>query len=223
MKTFDQRLLKDRLEESGINLSEDQFGKFQQYHDLLLNWSKRTNLISRSDEARIVENHFLESLSVLTALDLKRGSTILDIGSGGGFPGIPVGITRKDLNIYLLESKRLKTLFLREVATELKTDNISIVQSRCESPEIKHKFASRFDYVFSRAVGNLDIVYGWVESLLKNDGYYIAWKGGDVDSEIRELESKFKSIKINIIEMDKSFVSAVKGRFFVIIKKADLI
>ncbi len=207
------------LSNSGISLSDVHVRQFQRYIDLILDWNKRINLISRKDESTIVENHILESLAFLLSFEISPGSKIVDIGSGAGFPSLPISLIRGDANFLLVESKRLKALFLKEVVSQLKLKNVVVLHGRVES--ISAQQVDEFDFALSRAVASLEVVYGWVEKILRPNGYYIAWKGGEVEKEVEKLEKKRKNIYIDIFRMDERLVPAEKNRMFVRIKRME--
>lgn len=206
----------------GININDKQEKQFQKYIDLILIWNKRTNLISRKDESKIVENHFLESLAFLLSFKLFPGIKILDVGTGAGFPALPISLIRSDVNFLLVESKRMKVLFLKEVVSQLKLENVEVICERVENLAQNQKYENGFDFAFSRAVARLEVIYGWIEKLLKPNGLYIAWKGGEVEKEIEQLEAKFKNVCVDIVKMDERLVSSGKNRIFVRVKRMEL-
>jgi 16S rRNA (guanine527-N7)-methyltransferase len=214
--------LKKILSHVGIKINDKQNEQFQKYVDLILTWNKRTNLISQNDESRIIENHVLESLSFLLSFEIFPGSEIVDIGSGAGFPALPISLIYSDVNFLLVESKRMKALFLKEVISLLKLENVAVLCDRIECLSQNKKYEDQFDFAFSRAVASLDVVYGWVEKLLKPDGFYIAWKGGNVKEEIEKLQKNFKDICTDVIKMDERLVHSDKQRVFVRVQRRAL-
>ncbi|MCI0494732.1 16S rRNA (guanine(527)-N(7))-methyltransferase RsmG [candidate division KSB1 bacterium] len=204
--------LQEILSNADIAISKDQVLLFQKYIDLIKSWNKRTNLVSRQDENRIVERHVLESIAVLTAYQIRENSEIIDIGSGAGFPALPIRIIRPDLNFLLVESKRLKALFLREVIALLNLDRVEIACERAENLENKSNYLNKFDYAFSRAVANLDIIYGWISRLIKPGGSLLFWKGGNIKNEIEVLLLASPNLSINIKKMDARLVKAERDK-----------
>jgi len=210
---------KKLLSHTGIQLNDRQLAQFQQYVDLILTWNKRINLISRKEAAKVIENHVLESLAFLISFKLFTGAKIIDIGSGAGFPALPISLIGMDANFLLVESKRMKALFLKEVVTQLGLNNVEVIHNRVENLVIKKDYKEQFDWAFSRAVASLEVVYGWVEELIKPGGSYLAWKGGEVEKEIEHLWKKKKNIVIDVIKMDERLVRSAKDRVFVRIKR----
>ena len=204
---------------AGILITENQQKNFQRYIDLILQWNKRTNLISRKDESKIFENHVMESLAFLLSFELSSNAKVIDVGSGAGFPALPISLIRSDINFLLVESKRMKSLFLKEVASELKLTNVEVLCARVEDLVQKSEYEGRFDFAFSRAVASLTVVYGWVKKLIKLNGFYIAWKGGEVRQEIEQLKKNNENIDVDIVQMDERFVHFKKDRLFVRVKQ----
>ena len=213
------RNFKKIFAEVDIPITEDQQENFQRYIDLILQWNKRTNLISRKDESKIFENHVMESLAFLLSFELSPNAKVIDVGSGAGFPALPISLIRSDVNFLLVESKRMKSLFLKEVISELKLTNVEVLCERVEDLVQKSEYGSRFDFAFSRAVASLTVVYGWVKKLIKLNGFYIGWKGGGVKHEIEQLKKNIENIDVDIVQMDERFVNFKKDRLFVRVKR----
>ena len=211
------RLFKERLAAAEITVEKNQIVNFKKYHDLLLEWNQRTNLFSAADRLNIVERHFLESVAVLTSIEINQGANVLDVGSGAGFPSLPVSLLRPDVNFFLVESKRMKVLFLRSVIVRLDLNNVFVFGERCESFSEREEYKSKFDFVFNRAVGKLKMVYTWVAPALKSGALFVAWKGGDIISEINEFKRKYRNKKIELLKMDARLVEKKKDRSLVII------
>lgn len=163
----------------------EQIGQLQKYMALLLDWNQRINLISPNDEERIAERHVLESLAVLSATQFAEGVFVLDLGSGGGFPGIPLKIIRPDLAMTLLESRQKKTLFLNTAVQELQLSNCRVVNARAE--DLVKTFGERFSIVIARAVADLKTLWQWSRPLLNTGGVLLAMKGGDLHDELQAL------------------------------------
>ena len=212
------QLLKIRLKAAGINCSESELLAFKKYHDLLLDWNERTNLVSKADQLNIEKRHFLESVAVLSAIEMAPGSNIVDVGSGAGFPSVPISLLRRDVNFLLVESKRKKTLFLKHIITQLDLKNVSALCERCEKLTEKKEYRGFFDFVFSRAVGKLDVIYGWVQNIMKPGAVFVAWKGGNMAPEISSFVKKYGNKEIEFLKMDERLVDKERERSLVIIK-----
>ncbi|MBN2411578.1 16S rRNA (guanine(527)-N(7))-methyltransferase RsmG [candidate division KSB1 bacterium] len=178
-----------------LDLTGEQIDRFSAYINLLEQWNQRTNLVSGNDIASIVSKHIRESLEILFLDILKGRNTIMDMGTGAGFPGIPLSILKPQLDMTLVESKKMKTLFLQDVVSTLKLQNVNIICQRVEN--IKgDEFLFQYDVVLARAVTQLKKLWFWGKPLLKNNGLLIAYKGGDMDKEIKELLKKDKQVEL---------------------------
>ena len=166
-------------------ISEQQLQKLRQFSSLVKTWNRRMNLVSRSDGDRLWEHHLLPSIIPLNFIDIAVESWILDIGSGGGFPAIPLKTMRPDLQIVMVDSIRKKTLFLKQAIADLKLQNITVMKERVEILSQNPDFHKRFDVVTARAVDQIDILIKWGRPFLKDVGYFLLWKG---ESDISELE-----------------------------------
>jgi 16S rRNA (guanine527-N7)-methyltransferase len=181
------KLIEEALDSEGISYPPRMVDRFAVYRELLLDWNQRVNLISRRDEARIVTRHFLDSLGLVTVEEFPRDSRAMDLGSGAGFPGIPLKLIRPDLRISLVESKRKKALFLRRVIEKLKLDGVEVVMGRVE--ELAEGLGT-FDFIVSRSVTDLITLVRWSKDYLDPaGGSLIAIKGPDVDKELEKLKS----------------------------------
>lgn len=169
------------------HISPSQKKQFELYVDLLEEWSRRTNLISKNDLSKIVSRHIVESLEITRQGLIAGVSHVLDLGTGSGFPGIPLAIFYPNVNFTLLDAKRMKILFVREVADCLKLSNMRAVCERAEN--FKPPFL--YDVVTARAVARLTELWTLTCPVLKPGGMLIALKGGDVNDEIVELQRYF--------------------------------
>jgi 16S rRNA (guanine527-N7)-methyltransferase len=181
------------LEAQKLPLTNEQQWQFGQYLDLLLFWSKKQNLISHNDIQYIVERHFLPSSFLVTFFPHLKKRNIVDVGTGAGFPGMVLAIMMPENLLTLIDSSRKKYLFLKETCEVLGIK----AELKCERVEsFARENNSTFDYVVSRAVASLEILWFWSEDLLKNRGKMIAMKGGNLDEEISNPVISRKKIKL---------------------------
>ncbi|MCI0511951.1 16S rRNA (guanine(527)-N(7))-methyltransferase RsmG [candidate division KSB1 bacterium] len=152
--------------------------------------------MSQHDLGRIISRHFLESVAVLFAIDIPAASRVLDLGSGAGFPGIPMKIMRPDLQMVLVDSKRLKYLFLKIVKSELNLSGLSIQNQRIEN--LPSAFYEQYQFVVSRAVTTLTQLWEWSAPYLAPGGRLLAMKGGDLTVEI----AQFRGLQPAIINFE---------------------
>jgi 16S rRNA (guanine527-N7)-methyltransferase len=193
--------------------------KFQTYLALLLEWNKRIHLVSKKDAKsdRIIR-HFIDSLSIFKVLDIPKEANLLDLGTGAGFPSIPIKIVREDVRLTLVESIHKKTLFLQKLSQVLKLEKISILNQRAEKLADFPDFKENFDLVGAKALGKLKDVIGLSMPFLKVGGLLLVYKGKGAKREIEETTSlkdcRIKDVvKIEIPEMDLL-------RWLVVVEKA---
>ena len=169
-------------------LSATQKDQFEQLLPLYKDWNDKINVISRKDIDNLYEHHVLHSLAIARLIEFKPGSTILDLGTGGGFPGIPLAIFYPKVQFTLIDGTRKKIHVVEEVAKALNLNNVIALQKRAE--EFKGK---RFDFVVTRAVANLEKLLSWTQKLIKIKDQHglpnglIALKGGKLNEEIKAL------------------------------------
>ena len=187
---------------SGIVLEKEQIDRIKRYNEELIYWNSKVNLISRKDEENVLERHFLHSLSVLKYGKLNRNAKCLDIGTGGGLPGIPLAIAREDLSFTLIDSISKKIKITEMLAKHTGLRNIKVINSRVEDLLNDKKNLGYFDYIFSRAVGKIDLVISLSYKLLKPNGKYIFYKGGNLNAEKRYAQKRFPNLITEEIRID---------------------
>lgn len=186
------------FEKRGIIFSKTQAVQFQKYEQEILNWNLRANLISKNDEKRIVERHFLES-ALLSKFELfHKAAAVLDIGSGGGFPGVPLKIVCSHLSFTLIEPKRWKVLFLKNLIEKLHLDGIEVVCERAEKIEKLKEYLGKFDIVVARAVAELQKLFFLAEPFINKKGELVAIKGSSVSKEIEGLKVSRSDLSVSV-------------------------
>lgn len=194
--------------------------RFSIYQKLLSEWNRRINLISHSDEERIVTRHFLQSIGLLKIISFPINSNILDLGSGAGFPGIPIKLIRPDLFMVLAESIKKKANFLKTVILQLNLQSVQVYSKRIDESDCLNR---PVDFVLARSVTNLTNLVRWSYSSLKPGGRLIAIKGSRAEEELRDFNKQchqFQISKCNIIPYNPfPDVFSLKESFVVIIER----
>jgi 16S rRNA (guanine527-N7)-methyltransferase len=180
-------ILLNATDEMGLTLTETQLALFEAYRETLLLWNSKMNLVSLQSDLDLPVRHFIDSLTLLPYLPAVPVS-VLDIGSGAGFPAIPIKIVRTDLHMTLLEASRKKSSFLKEVVRKLGLQGISVLNSRLEELLRKDPKPS-FDLIVSRATLKLPDLVAQGLPLLKDGGFLAAMKGPGVEEERAALDS----------------------------------
>ncbi len=186
-----RQCLMSNIIENYFNLTPTQREQFEKLGPLYAEWNDKINVISRKDVENLYVNHILHSLGIAKVISFKDGSEVLDVGTGGGFPGIPLAILFPGTQFHLVDSIGKKITVVKEVSSAIGLKNVKAEQIRAE--EIKNKY----DFVVSRAVTRMKEFYGWVRNKSKPksvntlDNGILYLKGGDLDEEMNELKKPY--------------------------------
>lgn len=194
-------LLKLSFEEMGIPLTEKMSDNFSEYSRLLRKWNEVMNLTAITDENEIVLKHFADSASVIKYMDIPEGATALDIGTGAGFPGLPIKIVRGDIKMTLVDSLNKRVNFLKTVCDELKLEDIECIHARAEELSRNKEKREGFDFCFSRAVAALNVLAEYCLPFVKVGGYLAALKGPNAYNEIEEAKKAISLLGGEISEV----------------------
>lgn len=186
--------LLDDLKVWNITLTDKQINQFNLYSQLLVEWNEKINLTAITDHDEILKKHFLDSLSFSQSVDSDLSNkTLLDLGTGAGFPGIPIKILFPELNVTLVDSLNKRVDFLNEIINQLELDNIIAIHSRAEDLAKDDLYREHFDFVVSRAVANLSVLSEYCIPFVKVGGMFIAYK---TDNSLEEIDSARNAIGI---------------------------
>ena len=192
----------DKIGELNIQINEKQAEQFFRYYELLVEWNGFMNLTGITDFEEVVCKHFVDSLSIISTKDMSTVDNLIDIGTGAGFPGIPLKIVRPDLKITLVDSLNKRINFLNEVITRLNLKEISTVHSRIEDFGKNKEYREKFDFVTARAVAHLSVLSEYLLPISKVGGKCICMKGSNVEEELDTGKNAIKILggKINCID-----------------------
>lgn len=205
---------KKGLSDLNIDLTEKQIEQFLKYYEILVETNKVMNLTAITEFDEVIEKHFLDSLSLVRVFDLNRNVKILDLGTGAGFPGIPLKITFPEIDIVLADSLNKRVKFLNEVVETLQLKQVEMVHGRAEELAKNKKYREQFDLCTSRAVANLSSLSEYCIPFVKEGGRFISYKSGEIEEEVDQakraihvLGGKLDQVyKFDLHEQKRSFV-----------------
>ena len=210
--------MKQKAEEIDINLTVEQLWKFYSYMELLIEWNEKINLTAIIEPEEIILKHFIDSLTIYKYIE--KDNKVVDVGTGAGFPGIPLKIANPELKITLVDSLNKRLIFLQDVINKLQLKNVEIIHARAEDFGQNKKFREKFDIATSRAVANLYTLSEYLIPLVKLNGKCICMKAGDADQEIDEAKKAINVLGGTIKEVENFMLPQSDiGRTVIIINK----
>ena len=206
------------LEKMSISLNKEQYDQFYAYMVLLIEWNEKINLTAITEPQEIILKHFVDSLTI--AKYIEEGKTIIDMGTGAGFPGIPLKIYRNDVKVVLADSLNKRIKFLNEVIEKLQLKNIETIHCRAEELGKNKEYREKFDYATSRAVANLSTLSEYLLPFVKLNGSGIFMKTMEIDEELENAKKAIKILGGGIEKVDKFEIpESDLGRSIIIVKK----
>lgn len=178
-------LLQNYIKDYKITLTENQYEQFQKYFELLAEWNEKMNLTAITDESGVALKHFADSLSLLNFVDIPQNSSLADVGTGAGFPGVVLKIARPDIKLTLIDSLKKRLVFLNEVCSQLGID-AELIHSRAEDGARDEKLRESFDFAVSRAVARMNVLSEYCLPYVKVGGAFCAMKGAQANEEFKE-------------------------------------
>lgn len=210
----------DGLSKLDITLTDLQFNQYITFYEMLKEKNKVVNLTTITEFDEVVEKHFLDSLSLVKMIDLSQALKILDLGTGAGFPGIPLKIAFPHLEIVLMDSLNKRILFLQDVISKLNLHNIAAFHGRAEEIARKSELREQFDVCVSRAVANLSSLSEYCLPFVKQGGMFISYKSGEIEKEVLQAERAVHLLGGEIRDVEKFILPGTDiWRSFVKIEK----
>lgn len=208
------------LDTLGIHLSDIQQEQFDRYYELLIEWNRVMNLTGITAYEEVNLKHFTDSLTIVRINNMKNVFTLIDIGTGAGFPGIPIKIAFPHIKVVLLDSLNKRIKFLNEVVEKLNLDNVETLHGRAEDYAKKAEYREQFDMCVSRAVANLSTLGEYCIPFVKKGGCFVSYKSADSDEEINQSEKAISILGGKISKIDKFMLpGSDMGRALVVIEK----
>ena len=197
---FKENLI-NKLEEIEINIDDKIAEDFKKYMELLLEWNEKINLTAITQEEDIILKHFVDSLTVNKYIN--DGASLIDVGTGAGFPGVPLAIVNKNIKITLMDSLNKRIKFLNDVIEKVKLDKINTIHARAEELARNNQYREKYDVTVSRAVANLSTLVEYMLPFAKVGGRCICMKGANIKEELLEASKAINELGGSIIEVDK--------------------
>ncbi|NCC81277.1 MAG: 16S rRNA (guanine(527)-N(7))-methyltransferase RsmG [Clostridia bacterium] len=206
-----------------IKISKIQLKLLSRYKELLLDWNNKINLTAIVEEKEFYYKHFIDSLLLLKIKELElSGKSIIDVGTGAGFPGLPLAIMQEGLFVTLSDSLNKRIEFLKEATKELELPNIYLLEGRAEDLGKNELYRENFDYSVARAVSKMSVLLEYTLPFVKVDGYFIAYKGPEYEEELKESKKaleilggeieKVYNFKIDEFEMERNIIFIKKTK-----------
>ncbi len=209
--------LKNWCTENDLIITDEQLSEFDTYAKLLIEWNNKMNLTAITEENEIAVKHFIDSMTILKYID-KKAPKIIDIGTGAGFPGIPIKIMRPDIELTLLDSLNKRLVFLEEVCKKL-SFKAELIHARAEEYGQKPEYRESFDHAVSRAVANLPSLCEYCLPYVKTGGSFISMKGPDGTKESASAQTAIKTLGGVLYKTDTLTLPDESTRTIIVINK----
>lgn len=208
------------LKKENITLSTQQLDQFDQYYKTLVEWNEKMNLTGITERGQVYLKHFYDSLSVAFNYDMSKAMSLADIGSGAGFPSIPLKIVFPHLQVTIVDSLNKRILFLKEIVSQLHLTDMDCVHGRAEDVARLPRYRDHFDLVTARAVAKLQVLNEFCLPFVKSGGTFIAMKGSEVDEEIKEASFSLVELRGKVTKVNRMILPIEESvRHFVEIRK----
>ena len=198
-------IMKKAADDVNMNFDEVTYNKFIKYMRLVQEWNQKVNLTAITEDEEFIKKHFIDCMKAFKSEELKKANTVIDVGTGAGFPGLPIAIMDESKNVTLLDSLNKRVNFLNLVVKELGLKNVKTIHSRAEDGARDSQLRENFDVAVSRAVANMTVLSEFCLPYVKVGGNFIALKGPSIDEELKDSKNAIGTLggKLqNIIELE---------------------
>ncbi len=216
-------MIKEIFRENGLEITDHQEEQLQRYYELLIEWNRKINLTAITEYKEVIYKHFLDSAFIVKSelFQTKEISTVLDLGTGAGFPGIVLAVLCPRYRFTLVDSLMKRIDFLRIVKEELELDHITLHHGRAEDLGRQKEFRNQFDYVVSRAVAELPVLLEYCIPFVGKEGYFISYKGKRYQEEINNSNMALQILSADIKKIEK-YELMDEERFLIFVENLSL-
>ncbi len=212
-------MIRQILVESNLALTDRVIAQFEDYAAFLIEWNEKMNLTAITEPRQIAIKHFLDSLLLFSAYEVPQAAKVIDVGTGAGFPGVPLKIARSDIALTLLDSLQKRLCFLHALTSQLGLE-VDLVHSRAEDAAKKDLLREKFDVAVSRAVAPLNVLLEYCLPFVKVGGVFVALKGSRAQEEINAAKNALRVLKGEIVKVE-NFKLEAEARNIIVIRKAE--
>lgn len=212
------KYLIQEAEKYQIEVSDVSAQRFQTYMELLVEWNEKVNLTAITEPREVAVKHFLDSMLILNYIDIPDGASIIDVGTGAGFPGLPLKIMRPEVKLTLLDGLNKRLVFLQEVLQKLNLD-AEIVHARGEEAGREPKYRTSFDFASARAVAPLNLLCEYCLPFLKQGGTFAAMKGPQIQEEVTAAQKAIQQLGCELSKVEEFTLPGGDGRSLILIKR----
>ncbi|WP_297635675.1 16S rRNA (guanine(527)-N(7))-methyltransferase RsmG [uncultured Clostridium sp.] len=199
-------IMKVAADEVSMEFNEDKYEKFIKYMRLTQEWNQKINLTAITEDDEFIKKHFIDCIKAFKSEELKNAKTIIDVGTGAGFPGLPIAIMNDDAEITLLDSLNKRVNFLNLVVKELGLKNVVTIHSRAEDGARKKELREQFDVATSRAVANMAVLSEFCLPYVRVGGYFVALKGPAIEEELKDSKNAIGTLGGKLARVDETIV-----------------
>lgn len=215
----DKEFLYKGLKKLEIEPSERSLEQLIEYREILVEWSEKINLTTILEKEEVFIKHFLDSATCISAKYIKKGAKVIDVGTGAGFPGIPIKILREDISLTLLDSLNKRILYLNDVLKRLKIEGVKTVHARAEEGGMSKEHREQYDVVVSRAVASLNVLLEYCVPYIAIGGYFLCQKGPSYKEEQVEAIKAAKTLGVELVEVKEYQLPSSEITHYILVYK----
>lgn len=219
LKEFNE-ILKKEISNNQISLDKNEYDEFYTYMKEIISWNEKINVTAITDEKEFLVKHLIDSLTINGLVASK--TSLIDIGTGAGFPGIPLKIANPKLKVTLIDSVNKKLEVIRNISDKMKIEDLEIIHTRAEDLAMKNEYREKYDIATTRAVSKLNTIVEYMLPFIKVGGYAICMKGPNVKDEIEEAQKAIKVLGGEIVKLENFIIDNEYERNIIVIEKKKL-